>query len=114
MNFVLEIFWIVFILFIWFDTDAFIEYFRFTPLKKLFKIEQFDNYKKELNPGIDYHSYLRQKHGSFITRLLTCVPCTNFWIVLFISIIFNNVILYPIIYILSYIIYKIIKKYIHG
>lgn len=114
MNFILEICWIVFVLFIWFDTEAFIEYFRLTPLRKLFKIDLFDKYKKEMNPGIDYHSYLRQKHGSFITKLITCVPCTNFWIVLLISLLFNNMALYPIIYISSYVIYKIIKKHIHG
>jgi hypothetical protein len=114
MDFIIQIFWINFILFIWFETDGFIEYSKLFKLSNLFKITDFEEYKKESNPRITYHSYIRQKHGNFITKLFTCVPCFCFWMVLVISLIFGNLFLYPVIYISSYVIYKLLKKYIYG
>ena len=114
MEFILQLFWINFVLFIWFDTDGFVEYSKFFGLSKLFKIDKFEIYKSESNPNISYHSYIRQKHTSFISKLVTCVPCLNFWIVIVSCFIFKNFILFPIVYLVSYIIYKILKKYIYG
>jgi hypothetical protein len=85
---IFQIFWINFLLFIWFDTDAFIEYFRLLRLSKLFKIDKFDEYKTQ-NPKITYLSFIRQKYSNFYTRLITCPPCINFWIVLLFCIILN-------------------------
>lgn len=113
MSLILQIFWTNFILFIWFETDAFVEYLKFLKLSKFFKIDSFETYKKESNPRITYHSYLRQKHPSFITKLVTCVPCLSFWVVLMINLIFSSLYLYPIVYLISYIIYKTLKKYIY-
>ena len=109
---IFQIFWINFLLFIWFDTDAFVEYFRLLKLNKLFKIDKFDEYKMQ-NPKISYLSFIRQKYSNFYTRLITCPPCINFWIVLLFCIIYNNIIFFPIIYVASYVIYMILKKNVY-
>lgn len=109
---IFQIFWINFLLFIWFDTDAFVEYFRLLKLSKLFKIDKFDEYKTQ-NPKITYLSFIRQKYSNFYTRLITCPPCINFWIVFLFCIIYNNIIFFPIIYVVSYVIYMILKKNVY-
>lgn len=114
MEFILQIFWINFILFLWFETDGFIEYCKLFRISKIFRIDDYEIYKKESNPGITYHSYIRQKVKSFWSKLFTCVPCLNFWLVLFFTSVFNNLYLYPVVYIISYITYKILKKNIYG
>jgi hypothetical protein len=112
--FISQIFWVNFILFIWFETDGFIEYAKIFKISKYFKIDDFELYKKESNPSITYHSYIRQKHNSFLSRLVTCVPCFNFWVVLIVALFFNSLSIYPILYIMSYVIYRLLKKYIYG
>jgi hypothetical protein len=113
MDFIIQIFWINFILFLWFETDGFIEYLKLFRLNKIFKIDDFLEYKEEKNPRINYHSYIRQKHNNFFTKLITCIPCFNFWIVLLITFIFNSICFYPIVYVLSYSLYKLLKKYVY-
>ena len=71
------------------------------------------DYKEDKNPKMTYHSYVRQKHNNFFTKLVTCAPCLNFWIVLLIVILFNSINIYPLVYILSYALYKILKKYVY-
>jgi hypothetical protein len=114
MSIILQVFWTNLILFIWFETDAFLEYTKLFKLSKFFKVDSFEIYRKENNPKITYHSYIRQKHTSFITKLFTCVPCLNAWIVLITSVIFNNLLFYPVVYLVSYVMYKILKKYIYA
>ena len=111
MDIILQIFWVNILLFIWFETDAFIEYIKILKLD-IFKVKQFEEYKL-INPKISYHSYIRQKHASFFTRLLTCVPCMCFWIVVVICLMFNSFYFYPIIYISSYVLYKLLRKYVY-
>ena len=112
MDLILQVSWINLILFIWFDTNTFVEYAKLFKLKRFFKINLFEEYKL-INPKITYHHYIRQKHPSFITKLMTCQPCFCFWIVMIFCAIYNNIILFPIIYLCSYIIYKILKRYVY-
>ena len=77
------------------------------------KINEFLEYKEDKNPKMNYLSYIRQKHNNFFTKLITCVPCYNFWIVLLVVILFNSIYLYPLIYLTSYSLYKILKKYVY-
>ena len=58
MGFIIQIFWINFILFIWFETDGFIEYSKLFRLNKIFKIDEFLEYKEDKNPKMTYHSYI--------------------------------------------------------
>jgi len=49
MDFIIQIFWINFILFIWFETDGFVEYAKLFRLNKIFKIDEFLDYKEDKN-----------------------------------------------------------------
>jgi len=108
---VLEIFWVIFLLFIWFKTDAFIQYSKLFKIGKITKVDLWETYRLS-NPKITYLEYISIKHRNFFTKLITCKPCLTFWIVLIISLIFNSTYLFKIIYMLSYIIYKLIEKYV--
>lgn len=103
---------IIFILFMWFNTKSFIEYSILLGLEKRFKINLYLSYK-DINPLITYNEYLLLKHNSFFTRLITCKPCFCFWITLIVMMISHTtIILLPIIYLLSYIIYKTLDRYV--
>ncbi len=109
---IFQISYIVFILFIWFNTKSFIEYSILFGLEKRFKIDLFISYK-DVNPLITYNEYLLLKHNSFFTRLITCKPCFCFWITIIIMLMSNTtIILLPIIYLSAYIIYKILDRYV--
>jgi hypothetical protein len=105
------IFWCVFLLFIWFKTDFFISYGRLLGLKNLLKIEKWEEYRI-LNPKISYLEYLSIKHRNFFTKLISCVVCILFWIVLTVCLLTHNLYYLPVIYIISYLIFKIIDKYV--
>jgi hypothetical protein len=107
---ILQIFYITFVLFIWFETDAFISYSKLLRLSHFFKIDKWEEYKILKNPKIDYLSYIRNDRNNFFTKIISCKPCFNFWIVLISCIIFGNWIYFPLIYILSYLIYNILWK----
>ena len=44
---ILQIFYITFVLFIWFETDAFISYSKLLRLSHFFKIDKWEEYKRE-------------------------------------------------------------------
>lgn len=107
----ISIFWCVFLLFIWFKTDFFIQYSQLFGLSNRFKITDWQKYRIS-NPKISYLEYLSIKKKNFFTKLISCQPCILFWIVLIISIINNHLYYFPLIYILSYSGFKIIDKYV--
>jgi phospholipid N-methyltransferase len=107
----ISIFWCVFLLFIWFKTDFVIQYAQLFNLSDKFKITNWQDYRI-LNPKISYLEYLSIKHKSFFTKLISCLPCFLFWITLIISILMNTIYYFPITYILSYVIYKLIDRYV--
>jgi len=78
-----------FILIIWFKTHAFVEYLNLFKLNKLFKINEYLEYKKQ-NMLIEYSDFILLKYNSFFTRLITCPFCLNFWLSLIVSIFFGN------------------------
>jgi hypothetical protein len=100
-----NIFWLVFILFIWFDTDAFVWWFeRF----KIFKIKEYKSYKEDMDMDISYPDWLFLNNSTFLKKIISCPPCLLFWIC-----IPFGLYLFPINYIMSYIIYKLINKYLN-
>jgi len=108
---IVQIFWVIFLLFIWFKTDAFIQYSKLFRINKISKIDSWELYRLS-NTRIAYLEYLSIKHRNFFTKLISCKPCLTFWLVLITCFIFNTIYLFPIIYIISYIVYKIIEKYV--
>jgi len=103
------IFIYTFILIIWFNTEAFVEYIHLLRLK-WFKVNDYLN-SKETDFTLTYHSYLLKKHNSFITRLITCPFCLNFWLILIGKFIFGYFFLeIPTIYVTSLITYFVFNK----
>jgi len=107
----LSIFWCIFLLFIWFKTDAFIQYSELFGLSNKFKISEWLDYRI-LNPKISYLEYISIKNRNFLTKLISCVPCFLFWIVILVSLLMNTLFYFPITYIISYVVYKLIDKYV--
>lgn len=109
----IQIFYVVFFMYAWFDTDAFIEYSKLLRLSRRFKIDDWSDYR-EMNPKIGYLQYIRIKHPGFWIRLITCKPCLLLWLSLIASLCFSNMLMTPFVYVVSYIIYNLLcrsKKY---
>ena len=106
--FIGQVMWVNFFMFIWFNTDAFIDYLSWT--KKLLLIE----YKEYITTfkRITYPDFLFLKKPSFITKLLSCRPCLHFWLVISTGFYFNFSSIAGV-YITSYAIYKILQKYVY-
>jgi hypothetical protein len=112
MYYINQIFWVNFLLFIWFNTDAFIDYSSAFGLGSILKIKKFKEYK-ESDPRSDYLNFIRIKYPNFITKLISCKPCICFWFVLSISLFFNSILYFAPIYLVSYILYRLLDKYIY-
>jgi hypothetical protein len=68
----------LFLLIVWFKTEAFIEYCKYIPIfKNLFKIHEY--YKFRLSQDVSYPDFLVIKYNNFFTRLVSCYKCMNFW-----------------------------------
>ena len=67
------------VLFIWFKSDAFIEYCSLFGFKKLFYIKDF-NEQKSINPALTYPDYLVIYRDNFFSRLLSCPTCASVWL----------------------------------
>ena len=103
------IFLFVFILIVWFNTEAFVEYLNVCKLK-WFKTHDYI-LAKDSDFTLTYHSYLLRYHNNFLTKLITCPFCINFWLILIGKFIFDySFIEIPTIYVTSLIIYFIFNK----
>lgn len=100
------IFWSTFIMFIWFNTDAFIWWSKVFKIDKYFLIKDWENYKI-IDSKMSYLDYIFMTKKSFFTKLISCKPCVLFWIILIVSV-FQLVLKdIPIIFIGSYFLYSL-------
>lgn len=67
-----------FLVYIWCDTEAFVEYCSLLGLN-LFHSEEFLERKKKM-PSLDYISFLQFEKSSFMVRLVTCPICLSAWL----------------------------------
>ena len=104
-NIVLSVFLSSTFLVLWFLTNVFYEYFS-----KVFPAV-FNNYKIFIikNNFLYFSDYLSNKND-FISKLLSCPFCIGFWSSLTSSIIYNCFFYLCVIYIISLMIFFIIKK----
>ena len=109
---------ITFIMLIWFNSDAVIEWGSLLSLSKLLKIKEYRRNKISLIPkDIDYPTFLKLNYDNFFIRLITCNLCLCTWssiigCTLF-SILYHNLIfllLIPLVCIYSLLMYLIITK----
>lgn len=110
---IIQILWVVMCLFIWFNTTAFIEYTNLIrPLRDYFKIKEYFDYKNRYAPEITYLSFMRQSYNNFFTRLFSCPMCTSFWFSVVAVICCCNYLMFPIIYLGSFVLYKLLNRFI--
>jgi len=95
------------VLLVWFQTNAFIEYFGKFP----FISKVVDNFNKMNQAGLStsFTSFLALNYNSFIIRLITCPYCLNFWMTLVTSF-FVGYKFFALIYVISLIYYMLILK----
>jgi len=112
---------ISFILTIWFESDIVQTFAKITRTRNLFKLSEFEKYKLEEDVMCNYPNFLYTKYTGYFTKLISCPICLCFWSTLFLlsSLIFYIgypayyiIILFPINYIFSLMIYLILKKLI--
>lgn len=101
-----------FFLLVWFHTEAFVEYIKVFKLGHLFRVNKYLEYKN-VNPSITYIEFLTIKNPNFFTKLFSCGYCLSFWLTLLSCLLFNNLILFFIIYMISIVIYNILRRYIY-
>lgn len=97
-----SIFWSIFILFIWFKTDAFIQYFF-----NLKIVKDFESYRF-VNPDISFTDFIYLKNPNFWTKLLSCQPCFLFWVLITFSF-YYGFSHFAFRYILSYTFFRLLK-----
>jgi hypothetical protein len=112
INFANQISLVNFVLLVWFHTDAFLQYLKLLKLGFLFRVNKYYEYKK-INPDISYIDFLAIKNPNFFTKLFSCPYCLNFWITLISCFLFKNLFIFALIYMVSVVIYIILKKYIY-
>lgn len=105
-------FYNAFWLFIWFNTEAFIEYCKYIPkIKDLLKLKEFKDY--QFKGGIlNYPIYLQVNYNNFFTRLISCPYCLLFWINSTTFLMLNNKYFFFVNYIISIVIYNILLIFI--
>ena len=99
---------ITILMILWYNSSVVEEYGRIFGIKWL-KVDKFDEkYKNDFE--LTYLSYLRQFHNCFFVRLITCPICLGFWLSLIGCIFCDDIIDFPIIYIISLYAYYIFIK----
>ena len=94
----------VFILVVWNDTNAIVEYGRLFGLK-------FCQYKTQEEIGIKFVDFLEIKYGdNFLIRLITCPICLTVWLCLAAAIYYENYLVFFVSFYLTMTLYFAFKK----
>ena len=75
----MSILYVVFFMYVWFDTDAFVDYSRLLGMAKTFLIKDWDEWRLE-KPRTRYLDFLVSRRPSFLVRLVCCRHCLCFWL----------------------------------
>lgn len=111
--------WVSFVLTIWFESDIVQTIAKITKTRKLLRIAEFEKYKLEQSILSNYPTFLYETYPGYLTKLISCPICLCFWL----TVITSNLLIYkigyiqpmsllilPVNYISSLILYLIIKK----
>ena len=113
------IFAVTFIMVIWLNSDIVQTIAKLTNNRKLFKLDEYQLYKINVDPMSTYPNFLYSEYPSYITKLLSCVICLCFWTSLFSIVtllytlnypLYYTIIMMPINYICSLLLYLLINK----
>jgi hypothetical protein len=76
---------------IWFNTNAFVEYFSLLRLGRFFRISEYQDLVKN-GYGESFVSFLKEYyHDIFIVRLVSCPICLGFWLTVALLLFFGSV-----------------------
>ena len=101
-------------LYVWLETDAFVEYFKFFRLERgflfsFFKVNEYEEYiSKNLEEEITYPDFLSYECGNFFTTLISCPICLSVWLSIF-SGFYLSFSLFPVINIISIALFLLLK-----
>jgi len=89
----------VVLMYVWFETEAFVEYLTTFILGwSLFDLREYKDEKKKV-PSLDYHTYLLSKYShSFFIKLITCPVCLICWVAPLVYYIYNKEITLPLVF----------------
>ena len=115
MTEIFTIFNIVVLLYIWLDTDAFIEYAELFHLS-FFKYKEFRQKQllNRLGTPLSYVDFISMEYNSFFVRLITCPICLTVWLTLLFSSLnkFSNYNSLGLTIIACWLLYFLLKKFI--
>ena len=79
------------LMYIWFETEAFVEYLTTFNLGwQMFGLSGYKQESKKI-PSLDYHTYLLMKYpDSFFIKLFTCPVCIIVWVAPLVSLAFHK------------------------
>ena len=77
-----------YLLFIWFETNAIIEYAKLFRLGSFFYIKEYDE-SLEVAPDLPYSLFIIAHKDTFINRLLSCPFCLGTWMMVYFGFIFS-------------------------
>lgn len=75
----IEILYVVFFMYVWFETDALVDYGRALRLTKLLNIDQWETWREKY-PRVGYLEFVSVRYRSFMTKLISCKSCLCFWL----------------------------------
>ena len=107
---------VVFILIIWFKTNAFCEYLEYFHFQRHFLINDYYKYRNKSACSVHYTDFLLLKNNCFLVRLITCPICLGIWLNIIFSVHFGFEYFFIKFYLstLFYCAYCITLKYSHD
>jgi hypothetical protein len=119
MLYISSIFYVSFLMFIWYESDIVVTIAKILNLENKLLINDYKKERLVFPHSYSYADFLYATKPNFVTKLLSCPICLCFWMTVFKAVVFTmffkdviymNVLLFPISYLLSLFIYLILKK----
>lgn len=98
------------LLFVLFETNAIVDYFKLLRINKF--LPKYSEYKDIIDAGgsVLYLTFLNKADQRFLIKIITCPTCFSIYFSLFISILTVELVLFPIICYFSLIGYLVLKS----
>lgn len=77
-----------YLLFVWFETNAIIEYAKLLRLDFLFYTKEYEE-SLEVAPDLPYALFIVTHKNTFVNRLLSCPFCLCTWMMIYFGVIFS-------------------------
>lgn len=110
----LSTFWVTTILIVWFSTDWFLHYSQLLNVCKDLRMKYSSFIQK--NPNKYFSDFLYKeslktsnRFVKFVYKMLSCPLCVGFWLSLFITGLFFNIILVAPVYVLSLLVFSLVR-----